>query len=264
MPAEALEEQPWLLCSEDFPERPDLLELVRERLRAGRPFAASPPGKLFRHTGKIVIRRLKADPETCEAICWALKLGLSAREVARRFGLSPNTVSMIRTELDEHGELEALGRRLDKKLGRLCEDGLEVVLEGALSGTIHPGQLPIAILAALDKKSQRDAGLVLGTERTKESVTLEQYMARLELAKRLLPAVQADALPTKQAQISAPGAPDTALGSAPALEAELVLVNPSPATPPVTPSASTIGGGGDRSPAPGQESRWERPENSTT
>jgi hypothetical protein len=133
-----------------------------------------------------LIRKLKADPETCEAICWAIAVGLAAREIARRFGISPNSVVAVREAMTERGELEATGKRIDRLLNAFVEVGYERILEGTLNGEIHPGQLPIPVLAADDKRRQRDAGMVVGTERTVAEVTVEHIVLEQEMMRRQL------------------------------------------------------------------------------
>jgi DNA-binding Lrp family transcriptional regulator len=239
-----LEEQPWLMSSDHFPERPDIVQMVRCRSF----IADKPPAKVFRHSGKILFKRLRADPETCEALCWAIKLGMSAREVARRFGMSPNSVVQIREAMDERGELEAIGRRIDRRLNQFVELGYEVIIEGAATGAIHPGQLPIPVLAADDKRRQRDAGMVVGTERTQAAVTMEQVMLAAALARRAIES-GSDARAAKAKQIGPVLDLDTGLATGP--------------QPVSTPHATAVeGGGGDRPSAAGQNDRGDAPENS--
>lgn len=147
-----------LFCESMLPVREDLVLMVRER--------SFLPKKPPVHTGKIVIRQMMNDVETCEAICAALLMGMSARLIGKRYGLSPRSVANIRDAMQERGELAPVRIRIQAKLDRVIELGLERWEEGILDGTIHPGQLPIPTLAAIDKKGQLEAGVVPGTEIT--------------------------------------------------------------------------------------------------
>jgi hypothetical protein len=236
------EEQPWLMSSDLFPERPDVVQLIRSRSFVGE----KPPAKVFKHTGKIVVKRLKADPETCEALCWAIKVGLSAREVARRFGISPKSVVQIREAMDERGELAPIGQRIDRRLNQFVELGYEVIIEGAAVGVIHPGQLPIPVLAADDKRRQRDAGMVVGTERTQASVTAEQIILEVALARRAI-----------ESGSDASTIPPAQMGPVLELATGLATAQDLPAAP------EAEAGGGGRDPAATRHDRRDTPEKST-
>lgn len=173
----------------DLPRCEGLVEMVRARSFLS---ADSPVTKRFRRTGKLLIRSLRNDTERAEAICLALRLDMSARLIARRFNIAPESVQLVRDAMTERGELRAVRLRVDRLLDRFIELGLERMVEGCANGEIHPGQISIPVLAALDKKSQRDAGVVLGTERTQEDVGLERVEAALALIRlRLAPPSEA-------------------------------------------------------------------------
>ncbi len=162
-----------------LPERQDVVDLVKSR-----GFLLPERVKVFRHTGRNLIKRLKTAPDLAVQICWCLRSGMSARACAIRFSISPNSVTAIRDALRERGELEAVAKRVDSILDRFIELSSERIEEGILMGEVHPGQLPIPLMAAIDKRSQRDAGMVLGTERTQGDALLENLQAAWEIAKR--------------------------------------------------------------------------------
>lgn len=166
-----------------LPERPDLVDIVRAADFLLPPKAE---GKQFKHTGKIIIKRLKSAPELAMSICWALRSGMSARAVALAHRISPNSVATIAEALRDRGELEAVSKRVDSILDRFIWLASERIEEGILLGEVHPGQLPIPLMAAIDKRSQRDAGMVLGTGITQGEAALAEIEARWAAAKRLV------------------------------------------------------------------------------
>jgi hypothetical protein len=172
-------EQPELDICATLPERDDVVDCVRSR-----GFLLDSGAKRFRHTGKTLVKRLQAAPELAQQICLSLRLGMSARAVAIKFSISPNSVQAIRLALRERGELEAVAKGVDRVLDEFIELAAERIKEGILLGQIHPGQLPIPLMAAIDKRSQRDAGVVLGTGRTEGDVALENLDAAWALARR--------------------------------------------------------------------------------
>lgn len=163
-----------------LPERPDVVAVV-----SSPHFSIPKEPKLFRHTGKNLIKRLKAAPDLALQICWALRSGASARAVAIRFSVSPNSVVAVRESLRERGELEAVAKRVDSILDRFIELASERIEEGILMNEVHPGQLPIPLMAAIDKRSQRDAGMVLGTERTQGEALLANLDSAWQAARKL-------------------------------------------------------------------------------
>jgi hypothetical protein len=205
-----------LLDESVLPIRPDLEAMVRAR-----SFLRADPVKVFTHSGKIVIRRLLNDEQTAEQICAAICLGLSARLIGRRFSISPKSVVAIREAMEERGELAPVRLRVQRKLDRVIELGLERWEEGILAGEIHPGQLPIPTLAAIDKRGQLDAGIVPGTDRTVGEVTLEQILAARAVA-RLAAEGRSDANPRKPAESEVIEVTANAVANAP---------QPSPALP---------------------------------
>jgi hypothetical protein len=171
--------QPQELFDESMlPDRSDLVEMVK-----GRSFLREMAPDRARFSGKIVIRQMLNDEELCEAVCTAILAGLSARLIGKRFGLSPRSVANIRDAMADRGELAPVRTRIQRKLDRVTELGLECVEDGLLRGEIHPGQAWIPVLATVDKREQLAVGMVPGTERTVAGVTLEQVLAEHAAAK---------------------------------------------------------------------------------
>lgn len=175
--------QPLELFDEgSLPVREDLVEMVRARsfLPEKRPDSA-------RFSGKITIRRMLSDEELCEQVCTCIAVGLSPRLIGKRFQMSPRSVVRIREAMEERGELASIGKRIRAQLDRFIELGLERMIDGVLDGEIHPGQLPIAVLAAIDKKGQLDAGVVPGTnvlEGDAQGARVRAYFEALRRAKQ--------------------------------------------------------------------------------
>lgn len=248
--AVALSEQMDLLDDSSLPVRPDIEELVKTRSFLERK-------KVFTYSGKIVIKRVMSDEDLAEGICAALLMGLSVRLIAKRFGLSTRSVVNIREAMTGRGELAPVRQRVMAKLDRVIELGLERWEEGILDGTIHPGQLPIATLAAIDKKGQLDAGLVSGTDRTESEVLLAKVRAAQELLRELRPATDspsgADTTHSVDVEAVVSAAPSPATVPATVSNPIDPLPAPSdqaPAQPACAPDQAQEGGGGvPRSPA---------------
>jgi hypothetical protein len=160
-----------------LPVRDDLVAMIGER--SFLPSRVQP-------RGRTLIKRMLNDEELCEGICLALLSGLSVRLIGKRFGLSPKSVAAARDLMEERGELAPVRTRIQRRLDRVTELGLECVEDGLLNGEIHPGQAWIPALASVDKREQLSVGLVPGTERTRASVTVEQVRAEFALAAALL------------------------------------------------------------------------------
>lgn len=243
--------QPLELFDEGMlPVRDDLVAMVRARtfLQAGKP----------KHTGKIVIRAMLNDEELCEAVCTAILAGLSARLVGKRFGLSPKSVANIRDAMEERGELAPVRTRIQRKLDRVTELGLECIEDGLLNGQIPAGSAWIPTLASIDKREQLAVGIVPGTGRTEAAVTVEQVLAEHALAQAALDR-KSDATRTQPPQPQAgqqSGAPlDTRLDTA-ALTLDL------PPTPPAAARSTARRPGAGVAPAAATRAdRGEGPEN---
>jgi hypothetical protein len=170
-----------LITPDTHPERPDVLAYI----------AARPPCEpvKWRHTGRRFFKKLSQCPGLAEVVITGLRMGMSVRLLALRCGVSPNTLAAARRLMTERGELEPVRLRVDRLLDEFSEESLEYALDGIRSGKTHPGQIPIPALAAYDKRSQRDAGLVVGTAHTHE----ETALARVRAAAQLLGLVEASA-----------------------------------------------------------------------
>lgn len=245
----------------ELPERQDVVDVVR-----GGTFLTLTEGrKLFRHTGKNLIKRLKSAPELAAQVCLALRLGMSARACALRFNMSPNSVVAVREALRERGELEAVSKRVDAILDDFIELAAERIKEGILMGEIHPGQLPIPLMAAIDKRSQRDAGVVLGTGRTEGELVASELEAKWAAAKALLDlqskAGAAQVVDVQVQDVAEAGA-DTLAGNS---NAGFEVSSNGGTTADQVPGAAAAeggeaGGGGSDSGAR-QDGRWAGPEN---
>jgi hypothetical protein len=242
--------QPELFDESSLPIREDLVEMVR-----GRSFLKKGANDTARFSGKIVIRQMLSDEEKCEQVCLCLSMGLSPRLIGKRFSMSPRSVVNIRDAMEERGELASVSKRIRKQLDRFVELGLERMVEGVLTGEIHAGQLPIAVLAAIDKKGQLEAGVVPGTEITVGDAAesnVRAAWAALRRAREALAASDPEA-GAKDAQVvdittlpASQALPDTALDTAQAAGAVTPAAEPSAseATSPTTSAAQADGGGG--------------------
>jgi|SRR5689334_3679132 len=248
---EVVPEQMELMDDSMLPLRPDVEELVASKSCVGEA------KKVFTYSGKLMLRRVLSCPELAEGVCTALMMGLSVRLIAKRFGLSTRSVINCRKAMTDRGELASVRSRVAQKLDLVIEQGLERWLEGILDGTIHPGQLPIPTLAALDKKAAIDAGLVGDTGVGEAELLLRQVRA----AKELYDLAQASASDTPStgspADVvdveSSTVAPDaSATGSATALPAAAPAWEPPVAPTPAALDAleAETGRGGSDSPAP--------------
>lgn len=107
--------------------------------------------KQFVHSAAFVSR----EEELCRAICTDLILGVSRRLIAKRYGVSRNTVTAIREVMEKRGELEPLKEEIMRRLNRCVIYSLENLEQALSDDAIAPGSLPIATAVLLDKK--RDA-----------------------------------------------------------------------------------------------------------
>lgn len=171
-----------LALLEALPDRPDVLDAI-----AARPIDTSPAPRQ-RHTGARFFEKLCADAGLAERVWTGLRLGLSINLLARRLGVSTNTLGAARRLMTERHELEPVRRRVDALLDEVAEEGLEYWRDGMRSGVIHPGQIPIPTLAAISNKDQREAGVVPGTGRSEEEHALARVRAAAELLGLVEPA----------------------------------------------------------------------------
>ena len=148
-----------------FPEAPDLLEVVTTE----RPL----------HNARIAGER-KA---LCRAICMDLLAGRSLRAIAADYHVGRQTITAIEQVMRNRDELLPIAQTLQLGLGQCIVLMLFRLREALLAGEFSPAQIPIAMGVLIDKKAALDAGLVPGTERTVEDVTVERARAFLELVK---------------------------------------------------------------------------------
>ena len=219
-----------------LPVREDLVEMVCAR--SFLPDVAKRPDR-FRFSGKLVIKRMLSNEELCVQVCTAVYLGLSARLIGKRFGMSPRSVANIREAMTNRGELAPIRSRIQAKLDRVIELGLEYWEEGILTGAIPPGSNSIPVLAAIDKKGQLEAGVVVGTGRTEVEISADQVRAEY-LALKAAADLQSVGLPPKPQQMQGFGTADTTL------DTTTVDVTPSAGTPPASlaPASAVAGQGG--------------------
>lgn len=253
--------QPLELFDEaSLPVREDLVEMVHARsfLPEKRPDSA-------RFSGKITIRRMMSNEELCEQVCTCIAVGLSPRLIGKRFSMSPRSVVRIREAMEDRGELAPVGKRIRAQLDRFIELGLERMVDGVLDGEIHPGQLPIAVLAAIDKKGQLDAGVVPGTSvlvGEAEGAQIKAYFEALRQAKAaatesqsIVPSAQGVELQVQASDVTPLDTPlDTLSHSAQGLEAVALVTGAPLAEPALAPAQAReeAGGGIDSAPPAAQ------------
>lgn len=226
-----------LIRLNELPERNDVLTAIKERP------AVTAPVK-WKHTGARFFEKAAADTSPgglAETVLTGLRMGMSVRLLAWRLGISPNTLAAARQMFTERGELEAVRLRVDRLIDEVTEESLEYWRDGMRSGVIHPGAIPIPALAAFDKRSQRDAGLVPGTGRALEEINRDRVLAALEVSELASDMVSANTLQKGQ-QIEVISAPDTA--------SDAVHTAPKPgpaaieaAAVPTSPAGQEAGGG---------------------
>lgn len=239
-----LPEQPSLFPPGEMPERPDLVQMVRKGVH------------------KFTGERLSRDEELCRSVCADILLGLSGRAIARKYHISRSSVVSIEHVMRETGQITSVKAHVLELLSKVATVGLEEWLDALETGKIAPGQIPIPVLAALDKKAQLEAGIVLGTQRTERELSTDDLAAAWERAKAAGTAVEVEqrpvdsqsagqtAEPQQIPQIAAPVAPldNSWLQPTPVSRPDPVpdLV---PAPAPIEaahPSESREGGGGGR------------------
>lgn len=229
----------------EFEDNPALVELVRK--------------KSFIRTGKI----LGKEPQRCRAICLDIIYGrssglMSDRQIAAKHRVSRNDFAAILAVMAARGELEPLTKQINSLLDMNTMLMGVRINEGLLEGTIHPGQIPIPWLYAMDKRAQRDAGLVQGTEVPVGDVAEANIRAYFSILERIESATESrsDARPTEPVDIT-PATSSPAAADTPANTPAPGAGDPVPAEPGPRPE----GGGGGRPPAAARGPRGEPPEN---
>jgi hypothetical protein len=134
-----------------IPGQPDLfpdLNLV-ELARAWEPEQR----REFAHTGATVSK----NAQLCDAVCEAVLLRHSVREIARAFRISRHSVTAIMGVLEARGKVEPIKRRLGFKLGDLAEECADDLIEAVRNRAVPHNVVAIAMGIALDKKAMLDA-----------------------------------------------------------------------------------------------------------
>lgn len=188
------ETQKELWNGEDLPERPEIVAKIcaGSFIGVGAEKQISGPKPNGGVTGKKWIAKLLSDDELCYAICSALVAGVSVKLVAKRFQINVRSVRKIKEAMRDRGELAPVRLRIQALLDQFVEEGLEAMNEGVISGAIHPGQLPIPVLAAIDKRAQLEVNVVPGTGRTARQITADDLAAELQLMDQMKPAIEVD------------------------------------------------------------------------
>ncbi len=148
-----------------FPEAADLVQLVTE----DRPL----------HNARIAGERRAL----CRAVCIDLLAGRSHRAIAADYRVGRQTIAAIEQVMRGRDELLPLAQTLQVGLGQCIVLMLFRLREALLAGEFSAAQIPIALGVLIDKKAALDAGLVPGTERTVEGVSVERARAFLEMVK---------------------------------------------------------------------------------
>lgn len=234
-------EQPALFPPGEI-ERPDLVQMVRKGVH------------------KFTGERLSRDEELCRSVCADILLGLSGRAIARKYHISRSSVVSIEHLMRESGEIASVKAHVIDLLSKVATVGLEEWLDALQTGKIAPGQIPIPVLAALDKKAQLEAGIVLGTQRTEKELSTEDLAAAWERAKAAGTAIEAKPSPvdsqsavgsTEPQQIPQIPAPVVTLDNiwlrptpVPTADPSLAPLDPAAAVEAARPSEPREGGGG--------------------
>jgi hypothetical protein len=148
-----------------FADAPDLVLLVSE----GRPL----------HNARIAGERRAL----CRAVCIDLLAGRSHRAIAADYRVGRQTITAIEQVMRSRDELLPLAQTLQVGLGQCIVLMLFRLREALIAGEFSAAQIPIALGVLIDKKAALDAGLVPGTERTVEDVTVDRARSFLELVK---------------------------------------------------------------------------------
>lgn len=180
-------ETPDLFGPGELPERPDLVQMVRKGVH------------------KFTGERLSRDEELCRSVCADILLGLSGRAIARKYHISRSSVVSIEHVMRETGQITSVKAHVLELLSKVATVGLEEWLDALETGKIAPGQIPIPVLAALDKKAQLEAGIVLGTQRTERELSTDDLAAAWERAKAAGTAVEVEQRPVdSQSAVATP------------------------------------------------------------
>lgn len=144
---EEQESQRWLFPPDIYPDRADLIELVKRG---------------FDHTGERVFSR---DEELCRRVVSDLILGhKSQRQIAKEQRVSRNSIAGIREQLERRGLVEPLRKELRRWLGRNALMMLEEIGSALAEGTLHPAQLSVPLAIHMQHLVALESGNGLGDE----------------------------------------------------------------------------------------------------
>lgn len=119
---------------------PEVIESCCLALVEQRPDAA-------RFSGAVVERC----QELVGAVIEARLGGMPVRVVAARWKLSPQTVSGIMHRAESSGRIVSFARRIEAKIRRNVEAGLDEWYDQLAEGKVNSGQIPLAVCVQLDK-----------------------------------------------------------------------------------------------------------------
>lgn len=226
---------PWLPGVDPLPDEPELVAIVR----------SNPT-----FTGSHAVQ----DFERARAICTAIVSGMGVVATSVKFKCSTRTVHHIVRILRERGELQPIMAHVMQRLDEIIDVGTEVWLDALVQGKISPGQTPIPVLAAIDKRSQLGAGVVAGTGRT----ATELQASDVEAAFALMRSGKGAAVPDTDMQSTGSAPNPLHLSTAPVVDVDVdaiagvepvlpTLPSPSPtahqASAPVEPGGGGLGSG---------------------
>jgi len=159
--------QPMLWSEDQLPERPELVELVKQG---------------FVHTGKNLV---DGNEVLCAQVMEGFLRGVSGRQLARTHGISRNSISGIRTQMEARGMLEPLKKRIARQLGTIIEMGLEDFQDALSTGMLHPSQLPVPLGIFMTHKALVDGDPTVRVETGKPSeLSVDQVRAHFDALKR--------------------------------------------------------------------------------
>lgn len=130
------ERQPALFAPEQLPELPALVTAA----------------KAYAHNGRTTCR----DEEHAQALLEHYLATGSLRATARRFHVSPHTITAVLVVFEANGKLAALKERVSSKLGVVIELATDCLIENLAAGTVQSNVLPIVLGVAVEKKALID------------------------------------------------------------------------------------------------------------
>lgn len=175
-----------LFSPDAYPPRPDLVAMVK--------------GKSFIHNGTL----LGNDEELCRNVCRDLVLGLSDRQIAKKWHISRSSIVPIELIMRARGELEPLKQEISDELGEVILMGLRNYKDALAGNLVNAAQLPIPMAALIDKKGQIDGNVIPGTNLTAPEITAEDIEREVAEMKR---AVVIDLVPVEKQSVETTAKP---------------------------------------------------------